>query len=285
MPAATYLRVVRAGDLDAAVVVIEQPQPHLGRHVLDRVDVVLGIGRERVGADRDVARLAHGGRDLGAREPSALAGLGALVDLDLDVAHAAQIGGVDAEVPARRLQALPRHVLVAARAGSARPRPTRSSTSPALPSMRATRKSSDAAPSEMLAWLTGPCQIGSRNPKPDEHQPPPRGSRRTRDRRRRARRAPPCARAPPCSCAVQLDAPLAALGVARHEPQRARRRRARARAREPGSSVDLEAAAARRPRTSSSAAPSARRRAASTSRAPAATAPGRMKPRGTASET
>ena len=109
-------RVVRAGDLDAAVVVVEQPQPDLGRHVLDRVDVVLGIGRQRVGADRDVARPAHRRRDLGAREPPALAGLGALVDLDLDVAHAAQVGGVDAEVPARRLHALPRHVLVAGEA-------------------------------------------------------------------------------------------------------------------------------------------------------------------------
>ncbi len=48
--------------------------------------------------------------DLGAGQAAALAGLGALVDLDLDVAHAAQVGAGDAEVAAGRLQALPAHV-------------------------------------------------------------------------------------------------------------------------------------------------------------------------------
>src|SRR4029077_13644983 len=48
----------------------------------------------------------------GSREPTALAGLRTLIDLDLDVAHAPQIGGLDAEVAARRLHALPLPVLV-----------------------------------------------------------------------------------------------------------------------------------------------------------------------------
>ena len=49
---------------------------------------------------------------------------------------------------------------------------------PALPSMRAIRKSSEAAPSEIEAWLTGECHTGSRKPKP-ETASPPRGRRRT----------------------------------------------------------------------------------------------------------
>ena len=49
-------------------------------------------------------------RDLGAGQTAALAGLGALVDLDLDVAHPAQVGAGDAEVAAGGLQALPLHV-------------------------------------------------------------------------------------------------------------------------------------------------------------------------------
>src|SRR6185503_750199 len=53
----------------------------------------------------------HRRRHLGAREATALAGLRTLIDLDLDVAHLAQVGGVDAEVTARRLQTLPAHVL------------------------------------------------------------------------------------------------------------------------------------------------------------------------------
>ena len=73
---------------------------------------MLGVGAQRVGADRDVARLRDRRRDLGAGETAALAGLGALVDLDLDVAHLAQVGAGDAEVTGGGLQALPLHVLV-----------------------------------------------------------------------------------------------------------------------------------------------------------------------------
>ena len=104
------LGVRRPGDLDAAVVVVEQPEPHLRWHVLDGVDVVLGIGAQGVRAHRYVARLGDRRRDLGARQATTLARLGALVDLDLDIAHPAQVGPGEAEVPTGGLEALPLHV-------------------------------------------------------------------------------------------------------------------------------------------------------------------------------
>ena len=69
------------------------------REVLDRVDVVVRRRRDERGAGLGVAQARDEGVDLARRELPALAGLGALRDLDLQVLRAAQVTDRDAEPP------------------------------------------------------------------------------------------------------------------------------------------------------------------------------------------
>ena len=70
------------------------------RQILDRIDVVMRRRRDQRDAGRRVAQLGDLHRDLEAGQLSAFAGLGALRDLDLDLAAIDQVFGGDAE-PAR----------------------------------------------------------------------------------------------------------------------------------------------------------------------------------------
>ena len=67
------------------------------RQILDRIDVVMRRRRDQADARRRMADLGDGGIDLVARQLAALAGLGALRDLDLHHVGVDQIFGGDAE--------------------------------------------------------------------------------------------------------------------------------------------------------------------------------------------
>ncbi len=148
---------------------------------------------------------------------------------------------------------------------------------PALPSMRAIRKSSDAAPSEMLAWLTGECHTGSRKPKPESAKPPcdRRVSVTVPSREARATEAP----CPPWPCVIR--------STRRSAPGRASSHSSRPSASAASSGWPGLNAISKPPRASASkrAIGSASPVTRSSTLARAGTAPGRMKPRGTASET
>ena len=97
------------------------------REVLDRVDVVVRRRRDQPHARRRVARLGDPGVDLGAGQLTALARLGALCDLDL------QVVGVD-EVFARHPEAARCHLLDGAPRAGRRWRPARSASGSSPPS-------------------------------------------------------------------------------------------------------------------------------------------------------
>ena len=71
--------------------------------VLDGVDVVVRRRRDEADAGRRVAGAGDPGPDLGARELTALAGLGPLGDLDLQVVRVDQVLAGHAEAPRRHL--------------------------------------------------------------------------------------------------------------------------------------------------------------------------------------
>ena len=125
------------------------------RQILDRIDVVVRRRRDQRDAGRRVAQLARSRRHLEAGQLPALAGLGALRDLDLDLAAVVEILGGDAE--AARGDLLDRRVGVVAvrRAAGSAPgprRPRRSRTWRRCGSWRWTSvscASGDSAPSDM----------------------------------------------------------------------------------------------------------------------------------------
>src|SRR3546814_6202920 len=73
------------------------------RQILDRIDVVVGRRADQRDAGRRVAQPRDELGDLEARKLAALAGLGALCDLDLDLVARAAIFGGYAETAARDL--------------------------------------------------------------------------------------------------------------------------------------------------------------------------------------
>ena len=209
---------------------------------------------------------------------AALAGLGALVDLDLDVAHLAQVGAAEAEVAAGGLEALPLHVARQRRAGWGRPRPTTSWRCRRCPRCARAGSPRWRRPATWRRARPGACQMGSRTAKPLSASPP-RGSRLSTTAPSAEARSTlaPCA---PC--------PTAASSVSRRR-RRPRRRPAargcRRRPRRPRADARRRGVSAKPPLASAStrASAGASAPACTLTDAPGGAAPGRVNPRGTAS--